>query len=186
MADNLPWRDAPPTPKKLPHLPLIRLGAGASLKCAITVPTAIGIDTHFFHRRTLPCTGENCPGCADGRPKRWEGYVAVWTAAPSRHVIIALTPGVAADLQAIAGDNANLRGRLVLFARLGKRTNGRVTITAEDNIVPTEKLPPEPDLRAHMVHIWGLDQSHVGQDAPDYAAEARRLYAAEPPAQPPA
>lgn len=186
MTDDLPWRDAPPVSPKLPHLPLIRIGAAATVSGAVTVDAHVGIDTHFFHRRTLPCVGAGCPGCAEGRPKRWEGYIAIYTTAPSRHVIIALTPGLAADLLAFAADKSTLRGRFVSITRQGKRPNGRLTITCEDRLIPPEKLPPPPLLRAHLAHIWGLDQAHAGQDQPGYAEKAAAIYREEitpPPAQ---
>lgn len=173
---DLPWADRPPPVKSLPHLPMKRLGPGEKLTGALTIHAMIGIYTHFWQRRTLPCGGEQCPACADNRPRRWEGYISLWTPTPSKHVIIALTPGAAADLSNELGPIGNDRGRIIVVERLGKRPNGRVVARAAEESRPESGLPPMPDLRAHLIHIWGLDAANVGQDQPDYRKAIIKAY----------
>jgi len=170
------WEVSPPDRDRLQHLPLRRIGAQTSLKAAITSPAILGVLTHFMGGRTLACIQGDCPGCTAKLPQRWEGYLGVWTTKPCKHIILAVTPGAALGIGDTAPDPVNLRGLYLTVERLGRRANSRLQARVEEVELGQIKLPEIPDLKAHLLHIWGLDQAHLGTDNPDYAAEVLRTY----------
>lgn len=170
------WSDRPPTPNALPYLPLERIKPGVTFRGLITSHTVLGVMTHFLGGRTLACIEGECPGCLASQPARWEGYLSVLTPSPSRHIIIAITPGAAMGIADSATDPAALRGSLVILERGGKRPNSRLRARVEQAEAYGRGLPPAPDLKAHLIHIWGLDQSHTAQDHPDYVNRVKEFY----------
>lgn len=174
------WEVAPPDRSRLQHLPLLRLGPQAALRAAITSPDVLGVLTHFMGGRTLACIQGDCPGCESKLPQRWEGYLGVVTTKPSRHIILGITPGAALGIGDSAPDPHNLRGLLLVAERIGKRANARLRARVEEVELGQLRLPDPPDLKAHLLHIWGLDQAHAGNDHPDYRAEVLRTYGRSP------
>lgn len=161
---------APPAAAKRPHLPLMRLPKSACWRVAITAWELLQVETHFFGRRTLPCVTEDCPGCAAQKPRRYEAYLSVWTASPSKHIIVALTPRAAAEILSTITPPNQLRGHMITLRRTGTRANGPVTAEIDGEMIDANRLPPAPDLLAQMLDIWGLDQSHTAMDHGAYAA----------------
>lgn len=163
-------RSHPPEDENLPHLPLIRVPTRTSWKLAITCTQMLQVDTHYMNRRTLPCVTTDCPGCAAELPRRYEAYISALTTQPSRHVIIALTPKAASQLWASAPNRTDLRGSIITLQRLGTRANGPLSCRFEHSDAIDHKLPPIPELVAHMLRIWGLSASQFGTDHPYYAS----------------
>jgi hypothetical protein len=155
------------------HLPLKRIGAKGSLKAAITSPSILGVWTHFMGGRTLACLAQECPGCNAQMPRRWEGYLGILTAGDRKHIILAVTPGAAIGIADSAPDPNNLRGLILIAERLGVRANARLQARVEEADLSQVKLPAIPDLKAHLLHIWGLDQAHTSMDHPGYARHVK-------------
>lgn len=170
------WDAPPPESSRLQHLPLQRLGPKANLRAAITSPDVLGVWTHFMSGRTLACLQGDCPGCEANLPQRWEGYLGVLIAETRRHIILALTPGAAIGIADTAPDPHNLRGLVLIAERMGKRANARLRARVEELDLSQVKLPPIPDLKAHLMHIWGLDQAHFNQDNPDYVNRLKQHF----------
>lgn len=163
-------RSQPPNDDNLPHLPLLRVPTRTAMKLAITCAEMLQVDTHFMNRRTLPCVNENCPGCEAKLQRRYEAYISAMTTQPTRHVIVALTPRAAKQLWDSAPDPRDLRGTIILLQRVGSRANGPLNCRIEPAETLSGKLPPMPELIAHMMRIWGIKQSHMGQDLPAYGS----------------
>lgn len=170
------WDVPPPTPTNLPYLPLVRVPPGKPLSGLLTSQSVLGVWTHFLGGRTLPCMSSDCKGCEAQMPKRWEGYISLITPSPSKHILVALTPGAALGISDTAPDPLQLRGNLVIFERGGKRLNSRLRARVERVDFYQKMLPPEPNLKEHLVHIWGLDQSQLGQDNPQYVNRVAEHY----------
>jgi hypothetical protein len=170
------WTQLPPAPSNLPHLPLERAPAGAHFQRLITSDTILGVWTHFMGGRTLACITEECPGCQSNLPRRWEGYLACVTPKPHRHIILALTPGAAIGIHDSAPSPDRLRGLLLVCERFGKRANARLRARVEPVELGQHPLPPAPDLKAHLLHIWGLDQAHACTDNPGYSGRIKELF----------
>lgn len=165
-------RSQPPSDDHLPHLPLKRLPTRAVWKLAITCTEMLQLDTHYMNRRTLPCIVDECPGCAAELPRRYEAYVSCLTTQPSTHIIVALTPKAAKQLWDSAPNPNDLRGLIITLQRLGNRANGPLSCVVDHSEAIAHKLPPIPELRAHMLKIWGLSHSHFGSDHPYYKQAA--------------
>lgn len=173
---NPRWLEEPSAPSGLPHLPLVRVKPGAGTSGMITSTKLLGVPTHYMSRRTLPCVEKDCPGCEAKLPTRPEWYLALWTTVPSRHIIAALTPAVAWQIKDYFRDCPTLRGCLVRLTRAGKAANSRLLVDCQLVETAQQKLPPEPDLVAHLLHIWGLDQAQLGQDNSAYVNRVREHY----------
>lgn len=172
---DLHHADLDPKGTQLQHLPLSRLPAQAKWLIAPTTEQLLQLWMHFLGRRTLPCTKSNCPGCLDARPRRYEAYLAACRAIDKKHLILGLTQNAALEMLNQAPDPHALRGTTWIVERLGERPNGMLKATLVPNGCDPKRLPPAPDLEAHLQHIWGLDQNHAGHDAPEYAAGVIRM-----------
>jgi len=170
------WIDQPTAPSSLPHLALLRVPPGNGLYGVLTSPKPIGVQTHYMGRRTLPCVSEACPGCLARLATRDEWYTGLWTGSPSKHVIAALTPAVAWELTDKLQPRLNFRGIKVHLTRAGKAANSRLLLTLPDPENLFTSIPDEPDLRAHLLHIWGFDQGELTRDGADYADRVRKAF----------
>lgn len=170
------WKAQPPANHSLPHLPLLRVKTAETIRGAITCLQIEGTDTHFMSNRTLPCIGEECGGCAQQLATRWEGYISVWTT-QGKHIITSLTPRAANNLLGTVADPCNLRGLFVTIERQGRRPNSPLNARCEQPDVLTVKLPPLPNLRAHLCRIWGLALGPEQLDDETISAELKRTYA---------
>jgi len=170
------WLDEPTPPSSLPHLPLTRVKPGAGFTGLITTSRLLGVPTHYVGRRTLPCVKEGCPGCEGKLATRDEWYAGLYTAIPSKHLLVALTPAVAWQIKDFFKGSPTLRGCYVILTRAGKAANSRLLVQCKDFESGQAKLPPEPDLAAHLLHIWGLDQAHMAQDDPAYVNRVKEHY----------
>lgn len=162
------WLDTPTPPSDLPHLPLLRVPPGPGIIGLITAPSLLGTQTHFMNRRTLPCLAPDCPGCEAKLARREEWYSSLWTQSPSKHVIAALTPAVAWQITEATAKLPTIRGLRVHLYRSSKRPNSRLLASIAEVEFHETKLPDPPDLQRHLLHIWGLDQSHLAQDDQAY------------------
>jgi hypothetical protein len=170
------WQDDPPPERMLPHMPLVRVKPGVMLSGAVTTTQIHGVPTHYYGRRTLPCLADDCPGCAKQMPSRWEGYIGLWSSRPSKHLIVALTPGAATGIIDTAKDPKNLRAVYVEICRTGRAANSRLVASCKELEIPSSHLPPIPDLRAHLLHIWGLDLDPTKIDPAHWAETVRDSY----------
>lgn len=167
--------DRPPIRATRPHLPLMRAPKGALWKIAITCWEILQVETHFMGRRTLPCVDEDCPGCRDQKPRRYEAYLSGVLAGVQKHILVALTPRAANDLLTGVIPPNQLRGHIIILRRTGTRPNGPLSIEVTEEMLDANRLPPAPDLLAQMLDIWGLNQSHQAMDDGAYAQAVKRL-----------
>lgn len=162
------WLDEPTQPTNLPHLPLVRVKPGAGLFGALTSSKLIGVPTHYMSRRTLPCVTDGCPGCEAKLACRPEWYAGFKIRNPGNHVIVALTPACAWQIKDRFHNLTTLRGVGLTLTRAGKAGNSRLLVECHELELAQLKLPDEPDLIKHLLHIWGLDQGQLGQDNAGY------------------
>jgi len=155
---------------------MIRVKPGPPLTGVITSSKLVGVPTHYMSRRTLPCIDADCPGCAGKLPRRDEWYVSMWTASPSKHTIVALTPAVAWQIKNDFHAPATYRALGITLHRAGRAANTRLLVECRELETAQLRLPAEPDLIAHLLHIWGLDQGHLAQDDPAYVNRVKEHY----------
>lgn len=176
----IPYHDAPRPADAMPHLALKRVPASGDLLLYVTCYELLQPDTHYMNGRTLPCVGEACPGCAAQRAKRYEAYISGVRGREKDHIILALTEGAARNIFDQVPNATQLRGHVIRLKRAGTRPNGTLKAIVEDNMCRIDRLPPAPELEKHLLKIWGIDQSHLAQDAPGYAAAVQKMYSRAP------
>jgi hypothetical protein len=178
---SIQWIAGPPPARELPHLALVRLKTSARISGLLTCHHPQTCHMHFYAGRTLPCVGDDCPGCALQRRLIRECYVSLWTGHPTKHVILALTPRAEWHLKFETPDSHDYRGLWIDVERQGKKNNGRLELERGARTPTPHHLPPAPDIRAHLTHIWGLDPSQIGSEHPLFAARGN-LFPYEPSA----
>lgn len=162
------WSDTPTPKDQTNRLELVTLGPAASVHGVITCQKLLGTDTHYLNKRTLPCSHEDCPGCLRHQPKRPEFYVSLYTSKPSKHLLLRLTPGAAHLIVEHCPNREAQRGTWLTVKRRGTKANGSLLVEVGEKLVDYLVLPPEPDLRKCLWHIWGLDDAHLTQEHPEY------------------
>lgn len=162
-----------PPRNQLPYIPVHRLGPAATVAGPLTCITPISQLCHFIGNRTLPCVSENCPGCTANRRQIRECYVSMINKADRRHIITVLTPTAELQLSDCAPDKTNLQGLNVRISREGKRPNGRIRLTTENELTPSSHLPKPPDLLRHLYVIWGLTPELLSTEHPLFECRAQ-------------
>lgn len=170
MAIN--WATDPVPARTLPYIPMERMKAGGFLKCVITCNQPIACHCHFVGGRTLPCVQEQCPGCILERRKIRECYLTVIGLGKREHVITVLTPGAERNLYDLAPEPIAWRGLVIEIKRRGSKANGKLAVNVADERIDPSRLPPAPDLMAHLYQVWGLTSELFGSDHPLWDARA--------------
>ncbi len=150
------------------------------MRLAVTCFELLQIDTHFMGRRTLPCIENDCPGCQAKKPRRYEAYVSGVRGSDSKHLIYALTGGAVHAIIPFMANVTQLRGHIITLTRSGTRPNGMLRAEVDETMLDPTRLPQAPNLLEHMYAIWGLDQSHLGQDEAQWANQVRQQMAETP------
>jgi hypothetical protein len=163
------WRHEPPPASNLPELVLRRLHASETFHGTITCTRVASCIVHFYGGRTLPCLGDDCPGCKLGRDKRRECYISLERRDHRTHGILGVTLGAERNLADKAPNWANVRGLEVTIRRKGRKANGQVSLDVHGQTLETHRLPPAPELMRHLFHLWGLDSEQMSEDHPLFA-----------------
>lgn len=172
---GIAFLDSVPVKEGIDYLRLDRLPPRAKWPVIPTCHQPVFIMTHWMAGRTLPHLDNDCPGCEMERPKRFEAYMSVLRVPGGKHQIIALTLGAMHQIEETVPHGESIRGRQMIVGRRGERTNGQIEVEVLNKITPDALMPTVPDLYQHLIHIWGLDAAHLGQDRPDYAATIRAI-----------
>jgi hypothetical protein len=137
-----------------------------------------GTRTHFFKGRTMPCLKTDCEACKRKMLSRWTGYLLCLENKTGTKIIFEFTPPGALVLQKARNEYTTLRGLNIIASRPSRKANGKVLLEIRGMNSGAHKLPPAPDAKPLLMHIWGL----ADQDIPEYAeftpdglAEAERV-----------
>ncbi len=180
------WQDRPPPPREFAGLRLTRVPKSKSLAGIITCDHMVGRNTHFEHRRTVPCTGDDCLLCADKNPKRWHGYVSICSSRSTTQIVLELTDLASQPVIAWYDRRGTLRGTRIVAERKGNFDNSPVTCTLEVTDVDLRTLPESPDLRRFLKMLWKLPtESGNGQDIPAPRPNIRNTLESDPPGSTP-
>lgn len=145
----------------LPYSPLKRPGAGLGGKIEgwVLSEAIIGIATHFYDRRTMPCTKHlgRCEGCSEWKRKsQWNGYFAVCLAGTKEHVVFQVTRSAVEACRTLDHDAFDLRGSYALVYRKGESDQGAVQLAFQAKDFG-RGLPPCPDVLASLARMWQMD-----------------------------
>jgi hypothetical protein len=151
----------PPEDRKNQAWPLLRVPTTATLKAAILQPTVIGVVTHFYGGRTLPCQVENCKACQDDAPTSWHSYTACQRAKDHDLFLLELTAAASEALFMYEAANPSLRGCLITCSRPKQIPNGRIVLRTEPLDLSKISLPEPPNVVALLCKIWRLPPAEV-------------------------
>jgi hypothetical protein len=160
------YSTSPPSAPKLTYLRLTRLGPSQLLCGAITCTQPIRVNVHYLGGRTLPCLGDDCPGCTAQRQKREETYLSIIGRHDKQHIIVGITKNAAFQLSEQVQNWHNMRGVLLDLKRVGPKVNGRVNVHVSELRANGDTLPAAPILIDHLFNIWGIDQEILKEDHP--------------------
>jgi hypothetical protein len=152
------WKNRPPQPNEFGGVRLLRVPKGKTLDLLITSDTLIGCDTHFSHRRTIPCTGPNCPMCLDGQPARWHGYVSICSTRQTAQAVLELTALAAQPVIDYQDRHGSLRGARLTASRVGNHENSPVHCSLTPSDTDLRQLPSAVHLENFLSVIWHLEK----------------------------
>ena len=161
------WQDRPPPPREFGGLRLTRVPKGKAVTGIITCDHMVGRDTHFQHRRTVPCTGKaTCELCEKERP-RWHGYLSICSTHSQNQCVIELTELASQTVIAWFDRRGTLRGTRIHAQRTGNFDNSPVNCILEVTDTDLRTLPESPDLRRFLQMLWKIGPEHGnGRDIP--------------------
>jgi len=148
------WTNDPPEATDFAAVRLIRPPATGSITGVLTSPTVLGTWTHWDQYRTQPCSGDKCKLCIDGQPRRWYGYISVFSMSTHRHYVVQITSQAAQQLYAQVRDKDNLRGLLIKIERAAKRPNAKLLIDVRPCPCTVPDLPDPIPIQRYMALIW--------------------------------
>ena len=148
------------------HLPYLQkmspgCGIGGAIEGWALSEAIIGVKTHFFLRRTIPCTKQlgHCEGCHEWRRRaEWNGYAAMLERRTRDKVMFQFTLGCVEAWINRPTDNLVFRGSLVRLQRKGEDDpNGKVTMSILPD-PPPPRFPSPPDLIGSLARMWRMDR----------------------------
>lgn len=179
------WKNEPPTPTEFAGIRLLRVGTGKVADAIVTSDALVGRDTHYWKRRTTPCTGPDCPCCHDAVPARWHGYLSVLSTHNRIHYVLELTALAAAPVAEYAKRKGSLRGALIHAARLGNKPNSPVNVQISNSDADLRTLPHGLDLKRFLCTIWNIHEDYEElQPEPPAAPNTRNILPEDPPTSP--
>jgi len=154
---KLARQDTPPRPG--PNLPLIRIKS-AEPKAFIILGSGIrGQWTHWNGKASEPCyePKEECNGCRRGLPRRWKGYIHVYTVAEKKEGFVEVTPTAADILKHFLPADASYRGECIMLNRSSNSEKGRLKCSVHAPYANVASLPAERDPLETLAKLWKLD-----------------------------
>jgi hypothetical protein len=148
------WATAPDPDDQPTPVRLIRVGPKQPLEIVITAEQVLGVYTHWYTGRTVPCTRPTCDACQLGNEPRWHGYVSAISCRTGEHAIVELTATATPIFERWRQSHSTIRGAKATLARLGKRPNGRVIVKLDADDVPGRILPEQLDLQRLLTRVW--------------------------------
>lgn len=153
-ADPEQWTDAPPNAPIIAQYKLLRTQPGKPQAWVVLSDRFVGTATHFFNRRTVKHTAENCIPCANGNAARWFGFLGVYNPTTGQIAIHEFPKDTVSSVLAKYAHMLPLRGRMIRVERVPNRANGIVHATVVTIHQPLEHLPPEMKITDVLQRMW--------------------------------
>jgi hypothetical protein len=133
-----------------------RASADGPAKLVILNSDMLGIRTHFFRGRTIPCLLEDCPACECKQLSRWKGYLLAIEIPTEQQVVFEFTPPVATTLDEAHKRHGTMRGLQVVVSRTSKKANGKVVLAVKGITVLGPQACPDYSVWPILCRIWGI------------------------------
>lgn len=150
------WKDPPAPDEATSGYRLVRTPTARPIQGHILSETVEGCNTHYVSNRTIPCEAPKCDACEAGNSWRWHGYVALKIEANAEVVLFEITEKASRPLQDYITKYGTLRGARIKATRVNAKLNGRILIHTQPGDLAKLSLPPAPDVRRLMCHIWNI------------------------------
>lgn len=166
------FSNEPPDDPRGNSLALKRTPTARPIRGIITCDHLVGIPTHFFHGRTVPCKSAECEACSHGVPWRWHGYVSLYGPTTHSHILFEMTAKTVEPLKTFRLAHRTLRGCMLSARRINSSPNARVIIETGVADLQSLNLPPEPHLLEALSIIWNipLEEITIGGTSKDVPA----------------
>ena len=115
------WDDSHETARRKNSWQLRRTPHRAKLDAWIVSDTPLGVWTHYFGGKTMPCSGDSCKACQDDRSPRKHWYLACIEKNTGDRFLLELTDRGADGIIEAAADGTSLRGRHIRTWRINSR-----------------------------------------------------------------
>jgi hypothetical protein len=111
---------------------------------------------HFIAGRSVPCVEQerSCPNCNPQTPKRWVGYLHVYTPNFKKDCFLTLPPGAGFQLLHGLGKDYNLRGRKVMCKREGRSHTAALAIWLDPQYAASFEMLPEKDPGKYLEEMF--------------------------------
>jgi hypothetical protein len=111
---------------------------------------------HWIAGRSVPCVSQerDCPNCNPSTPRRWVGYIHVFTPDYKRDVFLTLPPGAGFALLSGLPEDYDLRGRRLSIKRDGKAITSPLLIQLDPTFLANFGLPPEKDPAEYLEEVF--------------------------------
>lgn len=155
-SDSLRWNRRPHVDDLPLRYPLLRVSP-AGLRAIITLSgDLLGLYTHYYRGRTIPCRDRECPGCDADHAPRWHGYLWVYSPRTKAIGVLEVTAAAVLPLDKWFRLHRTLRASELTLERVPKKPNGRLFVAVAQSPYNSEDLPTPPPLRRVLLNIFGL------------------------------
>lgn len=154
------WTPRPSEHDVTAHLSLHRVTPNKPTLAVILSPDVIGLYTHYWRGRSVPCQPFGCPACEAHQRPRWYGYLGIWNPNNGSIAVLELTPPAIAPIDAWLKRHPSLRAAQIIAKRANKRPNSRLVVEIRPDVYNGEFLPPPPQVERTLEHIWESSGHH--------------------------
>jgi hypothetical protein len=166
-----------PKEEKAYGFDLRRTPADKAIEAICIQEDLIGCFTHFYHGRTSPCEGSECPACADSQPARWHGYLGAFDPRNHEQFIFEFTLKPAEALRQYRDTYGTLRGCIFNAHRPKRTKNARIILRCKPIDLTKITIPEPIDMVRALCTIWQLPWTAM---KPAEAADQNPTIEAEP------
>jgi hypothetical protein len=138
-------------------IPILPLRPGETTEIVCLCPETVGVYSHWFGNRSMPCTGSDNDCLFDHRQTsaRWQGWISCVRLDKRIPLMFALTPGAALALE-LTHPAGSWRGRHILIGRTGTARNGKMNASfALTTPEKSEVLPGPINATWWLLRMWG-------------------------------
>lgn len=116
----------------------------------------LGVRTHYWRGRTIPCLIKCCEPCQAAHANRWHGYLLVINTLSHERVAFEFGPNNVELFDELRKQYGSLRGVKFVTARAQKKPNGRVVCVPRGKTENMAKLPSDEPIWPILAHLWGF------------------------------
>lgn len=165
-AYGIDWQRRPTEKEMEARWRITRPPQKSPLRLLILSHDLTGCYTHFWHGRTMPCTGHECEACSASKLPEWHGYLACLQSGTRIRWILEITKGCAAVLDKQFRDARTLRGTVIECGRTSNKSNGRQYVRVTDKVDTMDDVEKAPNLQPILARMWQLrEQPLFNHDA---------------------